>query len=64
MDTSEGLLGVTISIGVATTTDFPEADPHRLLHAADAALYIAKDAGRNRVEIAKPSDLTPQPRGD
>ncbi len=64
MDTSEGLLEVTISIGVATTADFPEADPHRLLHAADAALYIAKDAGRNRVEIAKPSDLTPQPRGD
>jgi two-component system cell cycle response regulator len=63
MDTSEGLLGVTISIGVATAVDFPGEDPNILLHAADAALYRAKDAGRNRVEIAKPSDLTPHPDG-
>ncbi|HUX06381.1 MAG TPA: diguanylate cyclase [Acidobacteriota bacterium] len=64
MDTSEGLLGVTMSLGVSTTADFPDADPHRLLHAADAALYMAKDAGRNRVEVAKPSDFTPRTMGD
>jgi diguanylate cyclase (GGDEF)-like protein len=39
---------VTVSIGIATA---PEngADPAELIGAADAALYHAKDAGRNRV---------------
>jgi diguanylate cyclase (GGDEF)-like protein len=42
-------LPVTLSMGLATTADHPaEVDP--LIAAADAALYRAKAAGRNRVE--------------
>jgi diguanylate cyclase (GGDEF)-like protein len=43
---------VTVSVGVAC---YPEhgANPRQLVRAADAALYRAKAAGRNRVEHAK-----------
>ena len=47
-----GQLGpVTISAGVAI---YPTQDEHQLLAAADAALYRAKRAGRNRVAIDTP----------
>jgi diguanylate cyclase (GGDEF)-like protein/PAS domain S-box-containing protein len=45
-------LQVTISIGVAEYPDVGEADPARLVEAADAAMYEAKSTGRNRVCIA------------
>lgn len=38
---------ITASVGVVLAT--PDADAHRLLRNADAALYEAKDAGRDRV---------------
>ena len=44
---------ITVSIGIA---DFSVARPDRpasLVEAADAALYVAKEAGRDRAEIAK-----------
>jgi two-component system cell cycle response regulator len=44
---------LTISIGVACSGEQPTT-PEALLHAADLALYEAKRAGRNRVEIAVP----------
>ena len=42
---------VTASLGVAATAS---GDLHELLLAADAALYAAKEGGRNRVEVADP----------
>ncbi|HWM41171.1 MAG TPA: diguanylate cyclase, partial [Burkholderiales bacterium] len=42
---------ITISVGLATMPQHGET-PQALLQAADAALYQAKQAGRNRVVIS------------
>jgi diguanylate cyclase (GGDEF)-like protein len=52
MDISEGMLPITISLGVATTCKGRKNDVNSLLQAADMALYRAKENGRNRVEVA------------
>jgi diguanylate cyclase (GGDEF)-like protein len=49
------LVELTVSIGVATFQRGHET-PEQVIAAADAALYRAKDAGRNHVEIATASD--------
>jgi diguanylate cyclase (GGDEF)-like protein len=46
---------VTISVGVAGPAEGGE-DPEALVGRADAALYAAKTAGRNRVEVARAPD--------
>lgn len=46
--------GVTLSIGVASL-EKGMASPEALVGAADAALYRAKNSGRNRVELAGPA---------
>jgi two-component system, cell cycle response regulator len=46
---NDGEVLVTMSLGVAATCDMDEAD--RLVQVADEALYRAKHAGRNKVEV-------------
>ncbi len=46
-------LAVTGSIGVSSCTETVD-EPDKLMKSADAALYAAKDAGRNRVTVAVP----------
>jgi diguanylate cyclase (GGDEF)-like protein len=43
---------VTISVGVATAHPSQGSDPSQLVRKADAALYQAKQAGRNRVHCS------------
>lgn len=45
---------VTVSAGLAGSDDYP-ADEAALLRAADDALYAAKAAGRDRIEVAPPA---------
>jgi diguanylate cyclase (GGDEF)-like protein len=59
---------VTASIGVAGFPDHAST-PDRLERLADAALYLAKRQGRNRVELAEPAAIDtsagfPEPRAD
>jgi len=53
---AEGSIPATLSLGVAAIDQATESDFHSLLTAADAALYRAKNNGRNRVEVATASE--------
>ena len=52
---AEGMTPLTVSLGVATSSLAQETEA--LISAADAALYRAKNNGRNRVELATVADV-------
>ena len=54
-DFSEAADVVTISVGLCTVTPGNSTDPSLVIEAADKALYKAKKAGKNRVEIGAAS---------
>ena len=51
-NTLEGPVTVTASMGAAVYSGVHKLGADELIRAADAALYVAKDSGRNRVELA------------
>ncbi len=52
IDTPEGMIPVTISLGVAASSKDKKKDVNSLIKTADEALYRAKESGRNRVAVA------------
>jgi diguanylate cyclase (GGDEF)-like protein len=52
MNTPEGMIPVTVSLGVAVDCGEGKQDAGTLVQKADLALYRAKEKGRNRVETA------------
>jgi diguanylate cyclase (GGDEF)-like protein len=52
VDTPEGMIPVTISLGVAVSGKGRILDADSMVRAADSALYRAKENGRNRSEVA------------
>lgn len=55
IQTTNKPVSVTISIGLALSTEFTECTVEELMYQADMALYAAKAAGRNCVRVAQPS---------
>jgi diguanylate cyclase (GGDEF)-like protein len=58
IDTPEGMIPVTISLGVAASSKDRKRDADFLVKSADEALYRAKGNGRNRVEVAPDDGMT------
>ncbi len=55
IQTADKPITVTISIGLALSSEFTQCTVEELMHQADMALYAAKAAGRNCVRVARPS---------
>ncbi len=56
----ESCLQITVSLGAVSSSGLRELDADCFLRAADQALYRAKGAGRNRVEMVSPDALRGQ----
>ena len=57
MVTNSISISVTASFGVTASIDKSPLDAQEILRLADAALYRAKERGRNRTELARADDL-------
>ncbi len=57
IETSYGTKTVTVSIGIASTSENGLVEGEELLNSADEALYRAKENGRNRVEGPLPQPV-------
>ncbi len=53
VNTSEGMIKISASFGIAMFNSNKEMEIKSLIKQADDALYLAKERGRNRVEINK-----------
>lgn len=60
--TPSGIMQATVSAGIAVRSDESES-LQELLDRADAALYQAKEAGRNRLQISGPHYIDPGASG-
>ena len=57
VETPDGMIPVTLSLGVVALENLRDVKPATLVRVADAALYRAKIAGRNRVALATAQDV-------
>ncbi len=57
VETPDGLIPITISLGVAAVGNLQDVSAEALVRVADAALYRAKQGGRNRVELATSEEI-------
>jgi len=58
--TGAGEISITVSLGLAVSSNITPLDPEAMLGAADEALYRAKAGGRNRSEMGV-CDVAPSP---
>jgi two-component system, cell cycle response regulator len=57
VETPEGMIPVTLSLGLVALANLRDVRAETLIRVADAALYRAKIAGRNRVAVATAEDV-------
>jgi two-component system, cell cycle response regulator len=57
VEATVGLVTASMSLGIAGTEDWQDLNAEQLIKEADVALYRAKELGRNRSVLARPSGL-------
>jgi diguanylate cyclase (GGDEF)-like protein len=63
IETQNGLIPITLSLGVVALDPVGDVNSETLVRIADTALYRAKSEGRNRVALAKPEDVQQEMAG-